>query len=221
MSEETVDVAFVVAMGCEAECIIANLQGRDERVMWGRRVVRGMWWGKSAAVVVSGIGKDNAAAATQLALSEFRPGEIINFGVAGGLRATMKVGEIYEVRAAIEYDFDLAELNQTAVGVLNERKEREIPITVGSEGLEVLGTGDRFSNDGGDAAALLEMGIGLRDMEGAAIAHVCETAGARMRCVKCVSDVHGVGEAMTGQYQANLAKCLGILREFWRERGRD
>ena len=213
MSEARVDVAFVVAMGCEAECIISNLQGKDERVMWGRRVVRGVWRGQRAAVVVSGIGKDNAAAATQLALSEFRPGEIINFGVAGGLRATMKVGEIYEVRAAIEYDFDLAELNQTAVGVLNERKEREIGI---GEGTEVLGTGDRFSNDEGEAAALLEMGIGLRDMEGAAIAHVCETAGARMRCVKCVSDVHGIGEAMTGQYQANLARCLEVLREYWR-----
>ena len=214
MSEEKVDVAFVVAMGCEAECIISNLQGRGECVLWGRRVVRGMWRGQRAAVVVSGIGKDNAAAATQLALSEFRPGEIINFGVAGGLRATMKVGEIYEVRAAIEYDFDLAELNQTAVGVLNERKEREIGI--GNVG-EVLGTGDRFSNDEGEAAALLEMGIGLRDMEGAAIAHVCETAGARMRCVKCVSDVHGVGEKMTGQYQANLAKCLEVLTRYWGE----
>ena len=214
MSEEKVDVAFVVAMGCEAECIISNLRGKDECVLWGRRVVRGMWRGQRAAVVVSGIGKDNAAAATQLALSEFRPGEIINFGVAGGLRATMKVGEIYEVRAAIEYDFDLAELNQTAVGVLNERKEREIGI---GEGTEVLGTGDRFSNDEGEAAALLEMGIGLRDMEGAAIAHVCETAGARMRCVKCVSDVHGVGEKMTGQYQANLAKCLEVLTRYWGE----
>lgn len=214
MSEEKVDVAFVVAMGCEAECIISNLQGKDECVLWGRRVVRGMWRGQRAAVVVSGIGKDNAAAATQLALSEFRPGEIVNFGVAGGLRATMKVGEIYEVRAAIEYDFDLAELNQTAVGVLNERKEREIGI--GDVG-EVLGTGDRFSNDEAEAAALLEMGIGLRDMEGAAIAHVCETAGARMRCVKCVSDVHGVGEKMTGQYQANLAKCLEVLTRYWGE----
>ncbi len=212
MSEKKVDVAFVIAMGCEAECIISNLQERDEGMMWGRRVVRGMWRGKSAAVVVSGIGKDNAAAATQLALSEFQPREIINFGVAGGLRRTMKVGEIYEVRAAIEYDFDLAELNQTAVGVLNERKEREIPI---GDGDEVLGTGDRFSNDEGEAAALLEMGIGLRDMEGAAIAHVCETAGARMRCVKCVSDVHGVGEKMTGQYQANLEHCLAILTQFW------
>ena len=220
MSEEKVEVAFVVAMACEAECIISNLQDRDESMLWGRRVVRGVWRGESAAVVVSGIGKDNAAAATQLVLSEFRPDEIINFGVAGGLKATMKVGEIYEVRAAIEYDFDLAELNQTAVGVLNERKEREIGIGAGAEGLgslEVLGTGDRFSNDEGEAAALLEMGIGLRDMEGAAIAHVCETAGARMRCVKCVSDVHGVGEKMTGQYQANLAKCLEVLTRYWGE----
>lgn len=210
--QQKVEVAFVVAMPCEAECIFAHLHSSEATNLWGRHIVRGMWRGKSAAVVVSGIGKDNAAAATQLVLSEFHPNEVINFGVAGGLRPTMKVGEIYSVCAAIEYDFDLAELNGTSLGVLNERKEREIQII--ANGAEILGTGDRFSNDEGEAASLLQMGITLRDMEGASIAHVCETAQIPMKCFKCVSDVHGTHQTMTGQYQANLATCLAKLTAF-------
>ena len=47
-------------------------------------------------------------------------------------------------------------------------------------------------------------------MEGAAIAHVCETNGVPCRIVKCLSDVHGKG-SMTGQYRDNLARALATL----------
>ena len=67
--------------------------------------------------------------------------------------------------------------------------------------------------DEADAALLKRLGVGLRDMEGAAMAHVCETAGARFVSIKCVSDVYGSG-SMPGQYLENLKKCLGKLAEI-------
>lgn len=127
----------------------------------------------------------------------------------------MEVGELFAVRAAVEYDFDLSALNGTEVGTLNERTSPYIPLATRAEDvypLEVLGTGDRFSDDETDLPLLRRLGIGLRDMEGAAIAHVCETAGIPFRSLKCVSDVHGK-KSMTGQYRDNLAFCLTHLAQ--------
>ncbi len=206
---------FVVAMPCEADCLLGHLKEQRERRVFGRRVIEGQWLGESVAVVISGVGKSNAAAATQLALSALSADEILNFGVVGGLRPTMEVGELFAVRAAVEYDFDLSALNGTEVGTLNERTSPYIPLTTRAEDvypLEVLGTGDRFSDDEADLPLLRRLGIGLRDMEGAAIAHVCETAGIPFRSLKCVSDVHGK-KSMTGQYRDNLAFCLTHLAQ--------
>lgn len=209
--------AFVIAMDCEAECVIRHLANAVESRHFGRRVVVGKLNGtENAAVVVSGVGKSNAAAATQLALSLFRPTRIVNLGVAGGLKPSMAVGEIYAVESAVEYDFDLAALNGTAVGTLNERKSPYIPLQVGADNplpTAILGTGDRFPDNDADMPLLTRLGIALRDMEGAAIAHVCETAGVLCQGWKCVSDVHG-GKPMTGQYKENLALCLDHLAEF-------
>ena len=63
-----------------------------------------------------GVGKVNAAAAAQLALARFNPEVLLNVGVAGALHAPMQVAEVYRVRAAVQYDFDLAAINGTSVG---------------------------------------------------------------------------------------------------------
>ena len=93
--------AFVVAMECEAEAVRPHLRGGDR-------------------LVVSGIGKVNAAAAAQKAIDEGAD-EILNCGVAGGLDASMSVGDVYEISQAVEYDLDLADLNGTGLGVHDER----------------------------------------------------------------------------------------------------
>jgi len=205
--------AFVIAMDNEAECVIRHFEDVVEERLYGRRVVRGRFAGGNAIVVVSGIGKSNAAAAAQLAIQLTGADEIVNVGVAGGLEPEMKVGDIYEVKDAVQYDFDLVQVNGTEVGTLNERRSPYIPCAVqGRFPAKTLATGDRFNDEERDMALVLRLGAGLRDMEGAAIAHVCERAGAKFVSYKCVSDVRGAG-SMTGQYQENLGRCLAILAD--------
>lgn len=202
---------FVIAMDCEAKCIADNMEGLSEETLYGRRAFRGRFRGDDALVVVSGIGKGNAAAATQLALQLTGAGEILNFGVAGGLEPSMKVGDVFEVSDAVQYDFDLSQVNGTEIGTLNERKTPFIPcFATGVLPARRLGSGDRFNDSDEDTSLLQRMGVGLRDMEGAAMAHVCEKAGARFRAVKCVSDVRGEG-ATPGQYAENLGRCLALM----------
>ena len=200
-------------MESEARCAIRNLEGAREERLWGRRVVRGSMRGEEAAVVVSGVGKGNAAAAAQLALS--LGGDMVNFGLAGGLEGSMRVGDIYRIDRAVQYDFDLVKVNGTPMGTLDGRKDPYIPVSpAGGLALpaKTLGTGDRFNDSEDDMRLLAALGAGLRDMEGAVIAHVCEVAGVPCRMYKCVSDVYGSG-SMPEQFAANMERCLAVLEK--------
>ena len=189
--------AFVIAMECEADCVRPHLKPGDR-------------------LYVSGIGKVNAAAATQRAICE-GAGEIWNIGLAGGF-GDVEVGGIYRVDRAVEYDFDLATINGTPVGTLNEYDTPYIEL-VAPDGVDerlafpvrTLATGDRFNDSAADNELIVRaLGAALRDMEGAAVAHVCKRCGVRCVALKCVSDVEGRG-AMTGQYLENKARCLAGL----------
>lgn len=185
--------AFVIAMENEASEVRTILKDDDR-------------------LYVSGVGKVNAAAATQKAI-DAGADEIVNCGVAGGLDLEMNVGDVYEISQALEYDFDLTILNGTKLGTHNERSTPYFDCsTTGKFPARILATGDRFTNDEKDVLDPFSLGATVKDMEGAAIAHVCELNKIPCRMLKCISDVHGKGD-MTGQYKDNLAKALGCLRE--------
>ena len=186
---------FLAAMECEAECVRPHLNETD-------------------VLIVCGIGKVNAAAAAQRAISEFGAELIVNAGLAGGFGSDMSAGDVYEVASAVEYDFDLARLNGTSVGVLDEYDSAYLDAeTVGVFPSAVLATGDHFNDSEEDYSLIRdELGAGLRDMEGAAIAHVCKKNGVRFRAVKCITNVAGKG-SMTGQYENAKAECLAVLTD--------
>lgn len=183
--------AFVIAMENEADQVRPFLGDGDR-------------------LYVSGVGKVNAASAVQKAIDDGAE-EVLNCGVAGGLVPDMEVGDVYEISQAVEYDFDLTILNGTRLGTHNERTTPFFDCrTTGRFPARVLATGDRFTNDERDTTDPLGLGATVKDMEGAAIAHVCERNGVPCRMLKCISDVHGRG-SMTGQYKDNLAKALQCL----------
>lgn len=183
--------AYVIAMESEAAAVRPCLKPGEK-------------------LYVSGIGKVNAAMTTQLAIDE-GASEIVNAGVCGGFDPAMEIGDVYEVARAVQYDFDLAELNHTCVGQLQERTSPYYEL----KGTKTLGTGDHFRNDDDDLPLLRTLGVDLRDMEGAAVAHVCERRGIPCRIVKSVTNVQGKG-SMTGQYEDNLAYALSRLTEYLR-----
>lgn len=207
--------AYVIAMESEAAAVRPALTGDDR-------------------LYVSGIGKVNAAMATQKAIDEGAT-EIVNAGVCGGFDSSMEIGDVFEVARAVQYDFDLSELNHTSVGQLDERTspyfDVEAPRAEAARahrcpagnsdvpeapslrgGTKILGTGDHFRNDDADLPLLRALGVTLRDMEGAAVAQVCEKNKIPCRLVKSVTNVQGKG-SMTGQYADNLAKALATLTQ--------
>ncbi len=199
-------------MDKEAEPIIAAMSGVKERKVCSKRVISGTLFGKDVAIVVCGVGKVNAACGAQYAVDELKATEIINLGVAGGLNPSLTVGGIYEISAAVQYDFNLTQLNGTKIGTLDECKENYLPLSPSHlYPLKKIATGDRFNDSKEDFLLLTKiLNADIRDMECGAIAQVCMHAGIRCRAFKIISDSAGSGST-TEQYLKNLSLCFKTL----------
>lgn len=209
---------FVIAMHGEAEPILDKIYGKNgekrgsyAEIINGKTVYRGNFYGEMVGVIVCGVGKVNAACEAQFAIDNMGADEIINIGVAGGLNESVKIGEIYSISEAVQYDFDLTQLNGTEIGTLDECDKNYLPVNCGGYPERRLATGDRFNDSKDDYDLLTKvLNADIRDMEGAAIAQVCMHAGVPFRSFKIISDVAGSGST-TEQYAKNLLLCLQKL----------
>ncbi len=205
-------IGAVIAMESEAEALLSQMELTGVKNIYGKTVYTGKAFGKDFILCVCGVGKVNAATGTCTVL---RSGAdvVLNFGVAGGLGKNTQVAELYLVDNAVQYDFDLTQLNGGEVGTLDGEKEYLMPLTLPNLDFprRTLASGDRFNDSAKDHALLVRLGADLRDMEGAAIAQVCKYAGVPFVSVKAVSDVYGAGST-TEQFKSNLKRAMLNLK---------
>ena len=204
---------FVIAMDKEAAPVVAAMSAVKERKICGKRVIYGTLSGEQVAVIVCGVGKVNAACGAQMALDNGAT-SIINIGFAGGLNNSLEIGKIYSISAAVQYDFDLTQLNGGVIGTLDECSENYLPLATSSPfPSKKLATGDRFNDSKEDFRLLTEvLGADIRDMEGGAIAQACMHGGAKFYSFKVISDLAGSGST-TEQFLNNLEICANSVKD--------
>ena len=208
-------IGVVIAMQSEAEILLSQMKITRSLAVSGKNVHVGRAFGKDLALCVCGVGKVNAALGTQLLVSKFDAEKILNFGVAGGLNKNTELCAVYQITAAVQFDFDLVDLNGTKIGTLNEYTENYLTLNHFKAGLEKrkLGTADRFNDSPADYKLLTEeLNADIRDMEGAAIVQAAFAAELPVYSVKAISDVAGSGST-TEQYLVNRDKALQNLKE--------
>ena len=207
-------IGVVIAMKSEAEILLSQMNVMRSLTVSGKNVYVGRAFGKDIALCICGVGKVNAALGTQLLVSKFDAEKILNFGVAGGLNKNTELCEVYQISAAVQFDFDLVQLNGTKIGTLNEYEENYLTLNLFKAKFPTrkLGTADRF-NDSPDDYTLLteELNADIRDMEGAAIVQAAFAAELPVYSVKAISDVAGSGST-TEQYLINRDKALENLQ---------
>lgn len=210
-------IGTVVALKSEAEILLEQMETFRSLTVSGKEIHVGRAFGKDLTVVVCGVGKVNAALGTQLAVSKFDADKLFNFGVAGGLNKTTELCGVYQIKAAVQFDFDLTQLNGTKIGTLDEYTENYLKCTAFKAPLKKknLGTADRF-NDSSDDYLLLtkELKADIRDMEGAAVVQAAYAAQLPVYSVKAISDVAGSGST-TEQYLLNRDKALENLKAMF------
>lgn len=205
-------ICFIIAMNKEAAPILEKTKVISDETRANKRIVRGQLHGVEIAAVICGVGKVNAASGAQYAIDALNADKIINVGVAGGLNGGCSVGKLYAVSEAVQYDFDLTQLNGGKIGTLDECKTNYLPLAHGKVyPLRKLATGDRFNDSPADYRLLTQtLNADVRDMEGAAIAQVCMHADVPCYSYKIISDLAGSGST-TEQYLNNLEICFNTL----------
>lgn len=206
-------IGCVIAFDAEANALLSQTEIIEKTEVLGKPVSRGRAFGKEIVLVECGVGKVNAATGAAIVLS-MGAEKVLNFGVAGGLHSNTEVGGVYLMEKAVQYDFDITQLEGGKIGTLDGETENFLPLFVPEAlnlPLRALGTGDRFNDSPTDHALLLELGCDVREMEAGAIAQVCKNAGVPFTSVKAISDVYGMGST-TEQFTQNTARACENLR---------
>jgi len=156
-------------------------------------------------VLVTGVGKVNAAIAVTAVLSQWRPSLVVNMGTAGALRDGI-VGT-HVVSSVMQHDLNdasIAELTGMHFGLPIALEHGQ---SFDAGGL-VLATGDRFIARPEVRQRLAEHAH-LVDMEGYAVAKAATLAGVPVVCVKDVSD--SASEDAGKSWSQTLAECAERL----------
>ena len=161
--------------------------------------------------VVTGIGKTQAAMQLTKAILEHQPQCVINLGTAGTLRH--RVGDILLSREYIDRDFQQIQLPGVGFHLQNTlplpqaihdiylRMQQAATIP-----MAVVSTGDNFVTD---AAHLSE---DMVDMEGYALASVCQEFGVPLVSVKYITDI--IGQNSVEDWAAKLEHARAALTQF-------
>lgn len=206
---------ILAAMQKEADALLAKAEIKKEFTQFGKKLWEGEACGVPFTLIVTGVGKTNAAASAMLAIARGAD-RLLNIGVAGGITPRAKIGSLWQIDRAVQYDFDLSAINGTPVGTLDEYQTPYFPLRTGGKfPTATLATADSFASGQDDMALLDSLGADVRDMEGAAIAHIAYAAGVPCTMFKSISD--NAREESVREYRENMLIALGALSDNMRE----
>lgn len=206
---------ILAAMQKEADALLAKAEIKKEFTQFGKKLWEGETCGVPFTLIVTGVGKTNAAASAMLAIARGAD-RLLNIGVAGGITPRAKIGSLWQIDRAVQYDFDLSAINGTPVGTLDEYQTPYLPLRTGGKfPTATLATADSFASGQDDMALLDSLGADVRDMEGAAIAHIAYAAGVPCTMFKSISD--NAREESVREYRENMLIALGALSDNIRE----
>ncbi len=196
-------VGIIGAMEEEVTLLREQIANRQTLQRAGCEIYTGQINGVEVALLKSGIGKVAAALGTTLLLEQCQPDVVINTGSAGGLAATLNVGDIVVSEEVRYHDADvtafgyepgqmagcppafvadpaLIELAENCIKQLNLNAVRGL-----------ICSGDAFINGAEPLARIRSTfpTVAAVEMEAAAVGHVCHQFGTPFVVVRAISDV--------------------------------
>jgi adenosylhomocysteine nucleosidase len=184
---------------------------------------RALMGDKQAVIVCSGVGKVNAAVATQILIDRFNVSKVVFTGLAGALVPYLQQGDLVVANYLVQYDVDLTAFGRRigdlpSVGRMIEADPSLIQRITGAYDIVfgglpdrpqmIVGTivsGDKFISDKKTIAWLQrEFGAVATEMEGAAVAQVCQMNDVPFLVIRTISD--SAGEEAPREFNNSLKK---------------
>ena len=154
-------------------------------------------------LIIGGIGKANAAMAASYLINRYNTRIIINIGAAGATKTDCKIGDIFHINKAVEYD--RPRLFRKGLRVIN-------PDVLDGYDLASIATQDRPVVDP-EFRKELSAHVDLVDMEGASVIQACRLFEAKCYLFKIVTDTpeHEEEEDIV----KNIDTTTGMMFEFF------
>ena len=136
---------------------------------------------KKYILLISGIGKANAAMASAYCCTKFKPDIIFNTGAAGALTMSKSRGEIYQISKIIEHDRPDFKTGKPFIHNLLTMEGINVKSAI-------LSTSDKAAVSKKERDNVSKHGGELVDMEGASIVQTCKKFKTPCHMFKYVSD---------------------------------
>ena len=220
-------VGIIAAMSEELQHFSAHMQLESQN----KNFYKGKLFGVNTILAVSGIGKVNAAACTQMLIDTYKINYLINIGVAGAISDKLKIGDIVAAKNLVQHDFDATAFNlqlgeiprlqkkffncdKKILGIIkNFAAEKNLTDKIH---LGTIATGDKFvAND--SAKRFIEKNFQAygTEMEGAAIAQVCFLNEIPFAAIRIISDKSNSNAAENyKKFMSDATKNLFELVKF-------
>lgn len=205
----TSKIAVLGAMECEVEEVKNYLTDLKEQIYADLKVYTGNIGNKFIVLAQTGIGKVNAALNCQYIIDTFKPDEIINIGVAGGIANDLEIGDIIIGTYLVQHDFDVSVLGcakgYMCTGIeqdkptkyfcskdIAEKFKKSLVNLINSNKIceGIIASGDQFVSDKKLKEEINKTFDALAvEMEGAAIAQVATRNKIPFAVIRVISDL--------------------------------
>ena len=172
MEEDTV-TAIVMATLLEAKPFVLGMSLKQRR-----KKPFAVFQNDHILLIISGVGKANAAMATGYSCDKYHPVCVCNLGAAGATDVSHSLGEIFHINKIVEYDRDELTTRKPCIhnpDILNGFQTA----TLSTSDMAVLAPDERKK---------ISMNADLIDMEGASVAQACRKFNTKCFIFKFVSD---------------------------------
>ena len=198
-------IGMIVAMTDEVGALLRKIGDPLRAEEFGGYTVRSYAVGKNELYVVkSGVGEIYASAATQMLITKYEVGMIVNFGICGGLTQDMSLKRAVVVEKVVHYDFDTSAIDNCEPGSYPDYPDIYIPTSPelveaaleAEPALEkvICASADKFVADPLRKSELNRLyGAKICEMEAAGILLTANRAGVPVLMMKAVSDSVGGG----------------------------
>ncbi|MBR1779633.1 MAG: 5'-methylthioadenosine/adenosylhomocysteine nucleosidase [Clostridia bacterium] len=190
-------IGIICAMEFEGHKIKNSMQEIKIHKISSINFYSGELHGMSCVVAAGGVGKVNAAVCAQTMILKYRPGFILNIGVAGGLLEDMRVCDVVISQAAVQCDVDTTALGDPKGFISTievtylpcSRRLADLILKDASIHYGTMASSDQFIADKNKLKQVkADFGAIACDMETASIAQVCYMNNVEFLSIRAISD---------------------------------
>lgn len=192
-------IAIIGAMQIEVDEICKIMDSYEIINENGKTFYKGTLDHEDVILMLSGVGKGNAACSTTMLMEKYHPGFVLNIGTAGGLLDTQNILDICVSDSVVQHDYDTSPIDgKDGIGLrFNVKKETVEKITAylshfdGNVHVGCIASGDKFISDEKDFKNILNNFPDsiCCEMEAGAIAQVCTQYNVDYVVIRSLSDV--------------------------------